>query len=104
VWRAGAWEGPCSSPILSLVKLHFGAFSFTFTVCCVNLLQSKTLNIKGCFLSLPVLKQIADWTPKGAFGVKMGDDRTYRPIDLKGMYPQPNTYFGALGAELHLSG
>ena len=45
------------------------------------------LNIKGCFLSLPMLKQIAGRTPKGVFGVKMGDDRTYRPIDLKGIYP-----------------
>ena len=60
------------------------------------------LNITGCFLSLPVLKQIDGQTPKRGFWGKMGDDRIYRP--KKEYTHRRNTYFGALGAEPHLSG
>ena len=55
------------------------------------------LSIKGCFLSLPMLKQIAGRTPKKGFWGKMGDDRTYRPIDLKGIYPPRKHEFWCIG-------
>ena len=36
-------------------------------------------------------------TEKRFFGVKMGDDRIYRPIDLKGIHPPPKHVFWCIG-------